>query len=78
MFPTDRSQTSKLIFSFPVLLLFLISCIAEAQAQGNAKPSMRDQARSIQRAELDRLLLSATPAKPDFDANRLVVMKQIR
>jgi hypothetical protein len=73
MFPTNHSKNSKLICSLPVVLL-LISCSGDAQAQGK----MRDQARAIQRAELDRLLLSATPAKTDSDANRAAVMKQIR
>lgn len=73
MFPTNHSKTAKLICSLPALLL-LISCIGDAQAQGK----MRDQARSIQRAEMDRLLLTATPAKTDSDANRAATMKQIR
>lgn len=76
MFPTNHSKTSKLIFSLPVLVVLLISCLGNAQAQ--SQPSMRDQARAIQRAELDRLLLSATPVKTDSDANRAAVMKQIR
>jgi hypothetical protein len=77
MFPTTCPQTSKKIRSLPVLLV-LISCVGAAQAQSNAKPSMRDQAKAIQRAELDRLLLAATPAKADTGATRTAVMKQIR
>lgn len=77
MFPIISPQTSKLIRSL-LVLLFLLSCIGATQAQSNAKPSMGDQARAIQRAELDRLLLTATPAKTDADATRAAVMKQIR
>jgi len=77
MFPFRHPKTSKMIGALPVLL-FLLSGIGAAQAQGNAKPSMRDQAKAIQRAELDRLLLTAVPAKTDSDATRTAVMKQIR
>jgi hypothetical protein len=39
---------------------------------------MRDQARAIQTADMDRLLLSALPARNNPNLNRAEVMKQIR
>ena len=78
MFPANRTTTAKLTFAIPVLIL-LSCCIREAQAQGNTGPSMRDQARAIQRAEMDRLLLlPKTPAKAASDPHHAVLMKQIR
>jgi hypothetical protein len=39
---------------------------------------MRDQVRAIQRAEMDRLLLSSLPSGNNANSNRIEVLKQIR
>jgi hypothetical protein len=39
---------------------------------------MGDQARAIQRADLDRLLISSLPARADSKSNRAEVLRQIR
>ena len=63
----------------PVLIV-LLSCVVEVRGQraGSNAPSMRDQARAIQRAEMDRLLISALPSRTDSKSNRAEVLKQIR
>jgi hypothetical protein len=78
MFPAKQTRSSRPILLIPVLIL-LASCVAEARGQ-RASPNspMRDQVRAIQRAEMDRLLLMAMPAKTDSEASRVAVAKQIR
>lgn len=75
---TGRTKHSQLAF-LPVLFV-LITCLIEARGQqsGLNHPSMRDQVRAIQRADMDRLLISATPAKKESDSGRAARMKQIR
>lgn len=77
MFQNSPAKTFKPTLAIPVLIL-LLSGIGEVRGQSNANPSMRDQARAIQRAEMDRLILAATPAKTDSDPNRAVILKQTR
>ncbi|MDQ2936482.1 MAG: hypothetical protein M3R67_03140 [Acidobacteriota bacterium] len=79
MFLTNHTKSSKLTFLISGLLL-LATCIGETRGQqsGSNHPSMRDQVRAIQRADLDRLLLSSLPAKTDSESSRVAVMKQIR
>lgn len=69
-------KRSTLVFLSPVLMVFL-SCVVDVRGQ-RAGSSMRDQARAIQRGEMDRLLISSLPAKTDSNSNRAAVMKQIR
>src|SRR6185437_10152350 len=78
MFLKNRKR-STLAFLSPVLLVFL-SCIVEVRAQraGSNAPSMRDQVRAIQRAEMDRLLVSSIPSGNNANSNRTEVLKQIR
>jgi hypothetical protein len=79
MFVTNQSNNSWQ--PFPILVLMLMaSCVGEARGQqgGLNHPTMRDQVRAIQRAELDRILLTAVPAATDSEANRVAVQKQIR
>ena len=79
MFLNNQHRSSNLILLTPALIL-LTTCIGEARGQQGSSnhPSMRDQVRAIQRAEMDRILLMAVPAKTDSEANRVAVMKQIR
>jgi phospholipase/lecithinase/hemolysin len=77
MFKNSPAKTLRLTFAIPVLLL-LISGSGAARGQSNAKPSMRDQTRAIQRAELDRLIVGAMPAKTDSEPDRVAVLKQTR
>jgi hypothetical protein len=77
MFRTLPAKTLRLTFAIPVLLL-LISGSGAARGQGNTNHSMRDQARAIQRAELDRLIVGAMPAKTDSEPDRTAVLKQTR
>jgi hypothetical protein len=78
MFLKHREKSDLALLS-SVLIIFL-SCVVEVQAQraGSNAPSMRDQARAIQRAEIDRLLISSLPARTDSKSNRAEVLKQIR
>lgn len=79
MFLTKQTNSSNLTFLIPALIL-LATCIGYARGQqgGSNRPSMRDQVRSIQRADMDRLLLSSLPAKANSESSRAAVMKQIR
>lgn len=78
MFLAKQTRNSRPIFLIPVLIL-LATCVGEARGQRAGPNSpMRDQVRAIQRAEMDRLLLMAMPAKTDSEASRVAVAKQIR
>jgi hypothetical protein len=78
MFLTGRMKSSNLTFLVPVVLL-LVTCTVSGQSQaGGAGHTMRDQVRAIQRAELDRLLVTAVPARADTESGRAEVMKQVR
>ena len=75
MFLKIQKRTT-LVFLSPVLLVFL-SCVIDVRGQ-RAGSSMRDQARAIQRADMDRLLISSLPSITDSKSNRAEVLKQIR
>jgi hypothetical protein len=79
MFLTNQTESSRLTFLILVLMI-LATGFGEAKGQqrGSNHSSMRDQVRAIQRADMDRLLLSALPAKTDSESSRAAVMKQIR
>jgi hypothetical protein len=59
------------------ILLFLIVNVTAVKAQRSG-PSMRDQARSIQKADMDRLLVSAQPASSNANAAHPELVKQVR
>jgi len=75
MFPANQTKSLNLALLIPA---FLLLATAAAEARGQRSSSMRDQVRAIQRAELNRILLMAVPAKADTEANRVAVAKQIR
>lgn len=77
MFLTKQRSTLALLS--PSLLL-LATCVFEVHGQhaGSNAPSMHDQVRAIQTAEMDRLLLASMPPKTEVNSNRAAVMKQIR
>lgn len=78
MFLTNHPKNLRLSVALPVFVM-LVCCVAETRGQpGSNRPTMRDTARAIQRAELDRLLRAATPAQPDTEQNRAALQKQIR
>jgi hypothetical protein len=78
MFSIEQKKSSSQLL-FPLLIL-LTTCIGEARAQqgGTNHPTMRDQARAIQRSDMDRLLLASMPKQADTESSRATVMKQIR
>ncbi|HEY8188084.1 MAG TPA: hypothetical protein VIF64_18590 [Pyrinomonadaceae bacterium] len=80
MFPTNQTKSSSLTFLIAAFILLTMVCIGEARGQqgGSNHPTMRDQVRAIQRAEMDRMLLMAVPAKANTESSRIAVMKQIR
>jgi hypothetical protein len=72
-------KSSTLAFLSPILLVSLgLAVEVRGQRAGSNAPSMGDQARAIQRADLDRLLISSLPARTDSKSNRAEVLKQIR
>jgi hypothetical protein len=78
MFLTSRMKTSSLTFMLPIVILVATST-GQAQSQaGGAGLRIREQVNAIQHADLDRLLLTAVPAKADTEAGRAAIMKQVR
>jgi hypothetical protein len=79
MFPSSQTKSLNLTLLIPALIL-LTTYIGEARGQqgSSSHPTMRDQARAIQRADMDRILLMAVPARGDSESARVAVMKQIR
>jgi hypothetical protein len=78
MFLTNHQKRSALALLSPVLIIFVTSAV-EVCGQGgrSSGASMRDQARAIQREELDRMLIASLP-KTEANSNRAEVMKQVR
>ena len=78
MFLKNRKRSTLALLS-PAFIVCL-SCIVEVRGQraGSNAPTMRDQVRAIQRAEMDRLLLSSLPSGNNANSNRTEVLKQIR
>ena len=78
MFLKNRKRSTLALLS-PAFIVCL-SCIVEVRGQraGANAPSMHDQVRAIQRAEMDRLLLSSLPSRTNANSNRTEVLKQIR
>lgn len=74
MFLTKQRSTLALLC--PSLILLAIFGV-EVRAQ-HSTSSARDQARAIQRTDLDRLLLASMPAKADVNSNQAAIQKQIR
>jgi hypothetical protein len=79
MFLTRRTKHAQFELSLQILLV-LITCIFEVRGQqpGSNHPSMRDQVRAIERAEMDRLLLFSASTKPESGSSRAQPLKQIR
>jgi hypothetical protein len=73
MFPTPRTKHSQLKLSLQIIFV-LLTCIVATQGQGRN----RDQARAIQRAEMNRLLLFSTTTDKESDSRRLAVLKEIK
>jgi hypothetical protein len=76
MLPISRNDRQSIAL-LGSILLFLIVNVTAVNGQRSG-PSMRDQARTIQKAEMDRLLVSAQPAKNNSNATRPEFMKQLR
>jgi hypothetical protein len=76
MFLILQKKKSTTVFVVPVLLMLLATCVSvRGQRSGSSAAS---QARAIQRADLDRLLVSAAPATDHANPIRAEVMKQVR
>jgi hypothetical protein len=78
MFITRRTKHPQLKVFLPILFV-LMTCVLDTRGQqpGANHPSMRDQVRAIQRAEMDRLLLFSA-ARTESNSNRVALMKQIK
>lgn len=79
MFLTSHTKQPQRNLFIPILLV-LVTCVLDTQGQqpGVNHPSMRDQVRAIQRAEMDRLLLFSAASNKESESNRVALLKQIK
>ncbi|HEV7745703.1 MAG TPA: hypothetical protein VGO56_11960 [Pyrinomonadaceae bacterium] len=77
MFLLLGKKKSTPVFVAPILFLLLVTCVDSVRAQRSGSGAA-NQARAIQRADLDRILVLAAPAAAPPNSIRAEVMKQVR
>ena len=65
-------------FQLPLIILALALAASFSSVQGQRRSIQRDRARSIERAEMDRLLLWSVPKNTESEAIRLNRFKKIK